>query len=222
MAIVELTAAQARALAGARHAETGVLYPEEGMQPYYLWLVRSIHALASASAGSLRVAPDDATPTSARVAPGRATLQRASLAFEGSTIDLAAFNNAVAYVWLYDHSGAAAIGVGASGDGWPITPHVPLAEVTLANGSVQSILDRRFDTVLLSRRADADADTPMITDDSGGTPAGSPGARIVPAVTDVASAANAIATLAAYCAELAAELNGLRARLRDAGLMAEA
>lgn len=222
MAIVELTAAQARALAGTRHAETGVLFPEEGMQPYYLWLVRTIHELASASAGALRVSPDDATPTSVRVAPGRATLQSAALAFEGSAIDLAAFNNAVAYVWLYNDSGPAAIGVSASGGGWPTTPHVPLAEVTLTGGRVQSILDRRFDTVFAARRADADADTPAITDESGGMPAGSPGSRVVPAVTDVPSAADAVATLAAYCAELAADVNDLRARLRDAGLMAEA
>lgn len=221
MSIVELTREQARTRAGTRHAQTGVLYPEEGVQPYYLWLVRTLDDLASCSAGALRVAADDASPTSVRVAPGRATLQRTPLAFAGETLELAAHNNAVAYVWLFNDAGAAAVGVGASGDGWPDTPHLPLAEVTLSGGRITSILDRRFDTMLLARRADADADTPALADDSGGTPAGSPGSRVVLAVSDTASAADAIATLAAYCSELAVSVNDLRARLRDAGLLAE-
>ena len=41
--------------AGSRHAVTGVLTPELGMQPYYDWLLETLHLLNESSCGALRV-----------------------------------------------------------------------------------------------------------------------------------------------------------------------
>jgi hypothetical protein len=147
MTIRELTNEEIETLVGTRHAGTGMEYPPNGLQPYYQWLMRALHLLAEASASALRVAPDQDTPTAVCVAPGRATVGGSVLAYTGGTVDLAAFNNATAYVWLHD-AGGAAVTAGASSAGWPATPHLKLAEVTLAGGQITSILDRRFEAML--------------------------------------------------------------------------
>lgn len=148
MTVQDLTDQQIDALANTRHAVTGIAYPPDGLQPYYQWLMRTLHLLAEASCGPLRVAQDDASPTTVAIAPGRASISGAALAYGGGTIDLAAYNNDTAYLWLYDDAGSAAIGVAAASAGWPGGAHIKLAEVTLAAGSVTGILDRRFETIL--------------------------------------------------------------------------
>jgi hypothetical protein len=146
MPIQELTAAEIESLVGTRHGVTGVEYPANGLQPYYQWLMRSLHLLsegASLSAG-LRVSRDTASPSTARIAPGRAAMDGAAVGYAGGTLDLAAHDNATAYVWL-DAGGT--IGSGASTGGWPFAAHVKLAEVTLASGAITAILDRRAEGV---------------------------------------------------------------------------
>jgi hypothetical protein len=147
MAVRELSAEEIEALVGTRHGVTGMEYPPQGLQPYYQWLIRTLHLLAESSAGALRVAQDASSPTAVTVAPGRASIQGVALSYEGGVIDLAGFNNDTVYVWLFDDSGAAAVGFGAEGDGWPVQAHIKLAQVTLEAGAITGILDRRFETV---------------------------------------------------------------------------
>lgn len=148
MTIQDLSAEQITALVGTRHAVTGVEYPPGGLQPYYEWLVRTLHHLAESSAGALRVARSSASATAVVVSPGRASIGGVALAFEGETLELATFNNSTVLVWLEDLAGAAVIGHGASAGGWPGGLHIKLAEVTVAAGEVTAVLDRRFETIL--------------------------------------------------------------------------
>jgi len=148
MAIEELSAAQIEQLVGTRDAATGMEYPASGLQPYYLWLVRTLHNLAQASAGACRVVKDDADATTVRIIPGRASISGAVLDYAGGAVELGSYNNDTAYLWLYDDSNGGAIGAGGSADGWPAAAHIKLAEVTLSGGAVTSILDRRFETIL--------------------------------------------------------------------------
>lgn len=147
MAIESLTLDDAIARIGQRHGRTGLEYPRPGMQPYFKWLIASLELLAEASAGDLRVVRDDASATTVRVMPGRASIAGAVLAFDGEAIDLASFNNDTALIWVEDDAGAA-IGSASTATGWPAGAHLKLAEVTLDQGAITGILDRRFETIL--------------------------------------------------------------------------
>jgi len=130
------------------HAATGMRYPPRGLQPYYEWLMQTLHLLAESSAGSFRVAKDDGGPTVAGVLPGRATIDGVTLVYDGGTVELGSFNNETAHIWLVDNGGGAEIGAGSASDGWPSEKHIKLAEVTLSGGEITSIVDRRFETML--------------------------------------------------------------------------
>lgn len=222
----DLTHDQVRALTDTRHAATGVLFPPEGLQPYYDWLIRTVHTLAEASAGNLRVTRDDAAPTAVRIFPGRATLNGAPIVFNGATLDLAIHNNTSVLLAILIDESTPTIAVAPTGDGWPDAPHIKLAAVTLTDGAVTTITDRRFDSLCHAHELAADADTPPLVDNSGGTAASpgdspSPGTRAIAHVDSLVSAANAIATLAVYASALRTDINDLRAKLRAAGLMRE-
>ena len=143
MAIQELTSDQIQALVGARHAVTGMAYPAGGLQPYYQWLVRTLHLLSESSAGGLRAGRDDSSSTAIYVASGRAVVGGALLEYAGGAHDLAAYNNDTAYVWLYNNAGVATIGYTTDAAGWPAQPHIKIAEVTLSTGDITAIVDRR-------------------------------------------------------------------------------
>jgi hypothetical protein len=147
MSIQELTSAEIEALVGTRHPATGMEYPPVGLQPYYDWLLRTLHLLAESSAGALRVAGDDGGAMTVAVTPGRVSIDAVPLDFPGGTLDLTAFDNDTALLWLYDGGGTAAVGAALAGDGWPGVNHIKLAEVTLAEGQIVAILDRRFETI---------------------------------------------------------------------------
>lgn len=146
MPSLDLATDDIAALIGTRHAGTGVEFPPAGLQPYHDWLIRTLHRLAESSAGALRVSRAD-TDASVHVAPGRASIDGVALGLAETTLDLAAFNNSTALVWLADDSGSAVVAAADTGTGWPGTPHLKLAEVTLSAGVVASVLDRRFETV---------------------------------------------------------------------------
>ena len=148
MTIRDLSSEEVTALVGTRHETTGVEYPPAGLQPYHDWLVRQLHHLSEGSAAALRVVRDDASDTTVRIMPGRATIAGVVLVYEGGTQDLATFNNDTALLWLKNDSGSAVIEAAASGTGWPVDPHIKLAEVAIDAGVVAAILDRRFETVL--------------------------------------------------------------------------
>ncbi len=145
-----LTPDEINALVGTHHPTAGFEYPVNGLQPYYHWLVTSLHLLGQASAGHLQVSRDDATVTTIRVEPGRAMINTTILDAPATTIDLAAFNNDTVYIWLAPSTPPAnpVIGHDCQANGWPTTPHLKLAEVTLTAGQITAILDRRFETIL--------------------------------------------------------------------------
>ncbi len=147
MTFREMNHEELRELVGEKEAVTGMEYPAQGLQPYYGWLVNSLHKLAVASAGALRVDRSDESATKVYVAPGRATIDEVVLVYGGGTIDLAQHNHTTAHVWLANVGGSASVGVGAAGQGWPGEKHIKLAEVTLAGGSITQVVDRRFETL---------------------------------------------------------------------------
>lgn len=144
----DLTNQQIQSLVGESHPITGVAYPEAGLQPYYDWLIRSLHRLAEASAGDLKVYRDADAAASIWVAPGRCSVAGQALSYEGGAIDLGIYNNSTALIWIEDDSGSALVGVTDTSSGWPIGNHLKLAEAQLKAGVVTLITDRRFETLL--------------------------------------------------------------------------
>ncbi|MEM6333750.1 MAG: hypothetical protein AAF823_10475 [Planctomycetota bacterium] len=148
MSTPDLTPTQADALTDTRDPRTGLRYPPIGLQPYHRWLLDTLHRLAAHAASDYLVTPDTATPTSIHVAPGRASIGGTPLPHAGTTLELAALNNDTALVHLTDNAGSPELAASASAVGWPATPHIKLAEVTLAAGAITAITDRRFETIL--------------------------------------------------------------------------
>lgn len=148
MPIKQLSSEDIRELAGTRHSVTGFEYPPAGLQPYYEWIVRTLHLLSEASVGQLRVSPDESGATVIIVAPGRASISDVPLDYAGETIDLSQYNNSTVYVWLEDDGGSASVNYALSTSGWPTGAHIKLAEVTLAGGAIIEVLDKRFETIL--------------------------------------------------------------------------
>ncbi|MEM9251006.1 MAG: hypothetical protein AAGB29_01535 [Planctomycetota bacterium] len=145
----DLNSAAIDVLVDTRDEKTGLRYPPPGLQPYHAWLVDTIYRLAAGSAMDYRVATDDASSTTVYIAPGRASIADIPLAYAGGSLELAPFNNNTALVWLIDDGGGSPqIGTGPLSDGWPGGDHIKLAEVTLVSGTIASILDRRFETIL--------------------------------------------------------------------------
>jgi hypothetical protein len=156
MAIRELSSVEIEDLVGTRHEVTGFRYPPNGLQPYYQWLVSTLHLLGEASAGGLKVDRDDVNETTIRVAEGRSSLNGTVLPYAGGTIDLAIFNNDTAYIWLYeDSSGFPTVGTASDGVGWPNYSHIKLAEIILSEGQISTILDRRGE-ILFNQGPDAE------------------------------------------------------------------
>ncbi|MFN3167520.1 MAG: hypothetical protein ACE37H_10700 [Phycisphaeraceae bacterium] len=148
MASQDLSTQQIAERVGTSHPVTGLAYPEAGLQPYYDWLIRSLHRLSEASAGDLRVWNDADDTASIWVAPGRCTIAGVVLAFAGGSVDLGVYNNSTALIWIENNAGSAAVGVADTSAGWPAGYHLKLAEATIAAGEVLLILDRRFETLL--------------------------------------------------------------------------
>jgi len=148
MPSLDLSSPQIAGLVGDTHPVTGLSYPEAGLQPYYEWLIRSLYRLAESSAGDLRVWHDADDAASVWVAPGRCSIAGQALSYAGGSIDLAAYNNSSALIWIEDNAGSPLIGVADIGAGWPGGDHIKLAEAVLDSGEVTLITDRRFETVL--------------------------------------------------------------------------
>jgi hypothetical protein len=148
MPIKELTSDEIDSLVGTRHPIAGIEYPPNGLQPYYQWLIRALHLLAESSFGALRVSANDSSDTSVQVAPGRASISDVVLDHPGQTLSLSSYNNDSAYIWLFNSTGTPAIGVGTDAAGWPGTPHLKLAKVTIVAGQITQIVDRRIEQAL--------------------------------------------------------------------------
>lgn len=148
MSSADLASTEIDQLAGTTDPATGVVYPSLGMQPYYDWLMQSLHRLVRASLPDFLVTQDDTSETSIHVAPGHATIGADVLAFDGQTIDLASVNNDTALIHLTSSGGAPVVAADASGTGWPAGSHIKLAEVTVSAGVITAIADLRMQTVL--------------------------------------------------------------------------
>lgn len=148
MPIKELTPDEIDNLVGTRHPSTGIEYPPNGLQPYYQWIVRSLHLLAESSFAALRVSRDDTSVLSVVISPGRAGFSGVTVEYAGEVLDLSPYNNDTAYVWLYELAGNALVGVGGSASGWPGSAHIKLATVEIAAGAIIQIIDRRIEHVL--------------------------------------------------------------------------
>ncbi|MBI1335831.1 MAG: hypothetical protein GC164_02585 [Phycisphaera sp.] len=158
MAHIDLTPSEIESLVGSRDAATGIEYPPQGLVPYYPWLVRSLNRLAQSSAGVLRVERDDANDTTVRIAPGRCTLNGVALDYPGATQDLSSYNNDTAILWIEDGAGSPSLGIDALTNGFPDSPHIRLASVTLQTGVITQITDLRFESLLSHQKATAIAD----------------------------------------------------------------
>ena len=144
MKFKQLTPEQVDALVGTRHAATDIEFPPQGLQPYHRWLIRTLHRLAETALPAWRVDRAENGPTLVAIAPGRASIDGETLDYEGGTLDLASFNNATARVWLEADAGQPVIEAGAD---WPEGDHIKLAEVTLSEGAILSVTDRRMEAV---------------------------------------------------------------------------
>ena len=80
------------------------------------------------------------------VRPGRIAFANTVLVYDGADPAIDALtDNDTTYVWLYNDAGTATIGSAIDATGWPAITHVKLAEVTLVDGVITAILDRRVE-----------------------------------------------------------------------------
>ena len=141
--------ASALALAGTTDPNSGLVYPstdtENGWGAQVLRLLQ--HLLTCfAPAGELRVYETDAAADAVGVRAGRRRLGSTVLVYAGSETAVTDLDDdATTYVWLYNNAGTGAIGSGAA---WPSVAHWRLAEVTMADGVITQILDRRGECVV--------------------------------------------------------------------------
>ena len=148
MPFAEITPEQIDQLIDTRDAATGIAFPRRGLQPYFNWLIQTLAQLAAASAGDLRPGLADTSATRLWIAPGRCALDGAARAWPGGELELATFNNSTALVWARASEQGLAIDAADASEGWPRTPHLRLARVTLQAGAIASVEDLRFETVL--------------------------------------------------------------------------
>lgn len=140
MAVKDITTADVTQLVNTRDLLTGLTYPESGKQPWHNWLIQTLAHQSQASAYWLLVKEDDANDTTVRVMPGWLTIDGSQRQFTGDVIDLVAYDDSNAYVWMYLSGGDATIGAGPT---LPSSSHVPLAMVALASGAITSVDDLR-------------------------------------------------------------------------------
>lgn len=143
MAVRELTGDEITALVGMRHESAGFEYAAGGLQPYYEWLMRSLHLLGESAAGELRVARDESGEARVWIAPGRAVVDGRAWLLDGQVVELATLNNETAYVWAEVVSEQLVVAADVAANGWPANAHIKLAEVVIEAGQVTSIIDRR-------------------------------------------------------------------------------
>jgi len=152
-----LDAQDAAALGGTTDPDTGLPFPTPYADPWLVPFYRFADHLRAVAqlANALRVYPDDASDTTVGVRPGAASLAGARVTYPGGTLDLATANNDLALLWAYDAGGEIGVSFAVDSVGWPDTPHVRLAEVTLDAGRITDITDRRAFALFADHAADA-------------------------------------------------------------------
>ncbi len=137
MAVKDPTATQIDTLTasgGTRDSLSGVKYIPDGTKPYGDNVNAALYHLARSR--PLMVRKSDANNTTIYILPGNCHFSGAGtlVQYAGGEVDLAAYNNDTAYVWLNPDG---TIGHGTDGAGWPGTEHCKLASVTLASGTFE-------------------------------------------------------------------------------------
>ncbi|HAI11065.1 MAG TPA: hypothetical protein DCM28_05130 [Phycisphaerales bacterium] len=146
MAEKALTNTQANALAATTNATTGMTYPTANEDPWMAAYNRQLDQVNAVAVrgNDLRVYEVDGNADAIGVRPGRKAFANTVLIYAGADPAVDSLtDNDTTYIWLYNASGAATIGSAIDATGWPAVPHVKLAEVTMADGVITSILDRR-------------------------------------------------------------------------------
>ncbi len=129
MAMKILSQSEIDDLIGTAHTGTGMIYPPPGMQPYYVWLVNTLHRLAECSVPAFQVVADDTDTTTVMISPGRAMIGNDRLVYGGGVLQLSQYNNSTALIYLQSNSGEADIQVASDVEGWPDTLHLRLEHI---------------------------------------------------------------------------------------------
>ncbi|MFG0247819.1 MAG: hypothetical protein ACF8OB_02945 [Phycisphaeraceae bacterium JB051] len=146
MAEKQLSDTDANALAGTTDATTGSIYPTANEDPWLAAYNRQLDLIGRVAqrGNDFRVFEVEDNADAVGVRPGRIAFANIVLVYAGAdpaVDDLT--DNDTTYVWLYNDAGTATIGSAIDATGWPVVPHVKLAEVTMVDGVITSILDRR-------------------------------------------------------------------------------
>jgi len=142
-----LTELEASAMFGSTDAQTGVTIPGVFTSPWGRDRNRTDARLIDVArlGNNFRVYLVDANDDAIGIRAGRCTIAGVVLVYAGADPAVDGLtDDDTTLVWVYDDSGTATIG---SGDAWPTDPHVKLAEVTMADGEITTILDRRAEAV---------------------------------------------------------------------------
>lgn len=171
MALQDQTTAQIDALVNTRHPLTGMLFPARGTSPSFYEVMRMFYELAESSFGALQVKNDDAAAMTVLVnAADKIVLDGGEYDFAGDTEDLSGFNNDVAYVYAEISGGNLIISSASDATGWPVTPHIKLAEVTISSSVITDIEDRRFDLAMMDATQFVRFTSAITTQGDTGTP----------------------------------------------------
>ena len=223
MTVKQLTSDQALALESTTDPDTGLQFPALLSAQWGAAVLAALQMLIDASLPDLRVVEIENNADAIGVLPGKAIIEGTLLDYAGDTDAGGAIDgltdNDTTYIWAENNSGSLAINSAVDGTGWPSSDHIKLAKVTLSGGAIDSIEDMRAATVLEKigaattsvrgtvKQAAVDAD---VTDNTGGTADGTLAA---------VSGSGADSAINDNFAELAAELNDLRAKLRTAEVL---
>lgn len=151
---LQLTDNAANALGGTVDPDTGAPYPGIAETSYHTKVYKQLAQIVAAYklANNMRVFEVDGNADAIGVRSGRCVINGTARAYteQDPAVD-GLTDNDTTYIWAEDGgAGLAQINSAIDGTGWPSTEHIPLAEVTMSSGTIDSIVDRRFDQVLKS------------------------------------------------------------------------
>lgn len=145
MALKQLTDDEALNLNGTTD-DNGLTYPTLLQDDWAAELLRGLYHFLELFVSDLRVLEVDGNADAVAVLAGRALIVDEMLVYAGSGGAAAVdglTDNDTTYIWAEKSGSALVINSAVDGTGWPATPHVKLATVTMANGAITSLVDLR-------------------------------------------------------------------------------
>lgn len=162
MAEKQLTTDEANALSGTTDPATGTRLPSADADPWLPGRNRTDHHLMRIAEATnlLRVYELDDNADAVGVRPGRCTIDGTVYAYAGLEPALDALDDNDTHLIYAEDDGGGDLQIASAtdGEGWPATAHLKLAEVTIEDGEITELLDRRGDAILQHQRAAAVAD----------------------------------------------------------------